>query len=116
MLQLISLARLGLQCKTLVLVKPLLFASLESLKFRSFVFSLQTSFSLKIILDLKKRGPNIILGQKKILVLKKIKVQKNFVYEKNCVSKKLFGYEKKFGTKKNVVPEKFWSEKIWIKI
>ena len=39
-----SQTRLGLQCQTLVYIKPLPFASLESLKFRSFVFSLQTSF------------------------------------------------------------------------
>ena len=46
--------RLGLKCQTPVKVKVFALASLDSLKFRSSVFSLQRSSFMKFILGMKK--------------------------------------------------------------
>ena len=104
------------------------FSLLESLKFRSFVFSLQTSFWVW-----KKMSPNIILGQKKIwsrkkfkskkiwvrknfglkkiLGLKKFWDQQNFRSEKNLGLNKIW-VQKKFGAEKNFGLKKFWIQKM----
>ena len=105
------MTRLGLQCQTLVLVKLLLFASLESLKFRKLGF-----LPSNIVLGLKKNE------SKKILVRKKIKVPKKFGFEKILVGKKFrvlkkfwirkkFLDHKKFWVWKKFVSKNFWHEK-----
>ena len=76
--------RIGLKCQTPVKVKIFALASLDSLKFRSYVFSLQRSSFMKFI-----------LGLQKMLSLKKIS------------GLKIFGSAKNFGSEKNVGPKKF---------
>ena len=117
-------------CKTFAL------GSLQNLKFRTSVSSLQRSFSLKFILGktnflglkkfsfpekyLAKKKPCVwknsrsqkVSGRKKILGPKKILgLKKNSRSEKNFGSKKNFSSEKNFGSEKNSGSKK----KIWVK-
>ena len=110
------------------LSKTFVLGSLQNLKFRTSVSSLQRSFSLKFILGqtkfgvwtnfgfqknvgkkktlcLKKFRSQKVFGQKNILGPKKFWVWKKFWDQKNFGSKKKFGSEK-FGSQKNVWPKR----------
>ena len=80
--------RLGLKCQPPEKVTFAL-ASLDSLKIRSSVFSLETWSFMKFILGLQQ-----MLSLKKILGLKKIWFQENVGSKKNFGSKKILGSKK----------------------
>ena len=86
-------------------------ASLESLKFRSFVFTLQTSFWVwkknepkNYFGSEKDFGPEKKLGQKKC-GLENFKMEKILVWkfwvQKNFGTKKMFGQKKNLGAEQN---------------
>ena len=90
------------------LSKTFALGSLESLKFRSSVLSLQRSFSLKFILGQKKFWVKKKFGSEKILVPRKILGIKNFGSE-NFLGPTNFLYWKNIGSQRNV-----WSIVTWV--